>query len=81
LSICTLKQETLLINTKGETVFKSNGSITPVNNWFLVKEEEGDKLVDRKGNIVLSGVEAYQLSPEGYLVIDLENKSRKILKP
>lgn len=81
ISICTLKQESVLINTKGETIFSSKGEISPVSSWFLVKEEDGDKLADRKGNIVFSGVESWEISPEGYLVIDLENKSRKIIKP
>jgi hypothetical protein len=80
LSICTLKQESLLINTKGEIVFKSLGEIVPAASYFLVKEESGDKLVDKNGNIVLTGVENWQISPEAYLVVDLENKSRKIFK-
>jgi hypothetical protein len=80
LSICTLKQESFLINTKGETVFKTKGEISPAASFFLVKEEEGDKLIDKKGNILLSGVDSWELSPEGYLVIQLENKSRKIFK-
>jgi hypothetical protein len=81
LSICVLKQETFLINTKGETVLKTKGSITPVpGNYYLVKDEEGQKLIDKKGQLVFNAVEGWQLSPDNYLIIDLENKSKKIVK-
>lgn len=81
LSVCVLKQETILINAKGETILKTKGSITPIpGNYYLVKEEEGDKLVDKKGQLVMSGVETWQLSPDNHLIIDLENKSKKIIK-
>ncbi len=80
LSICTLKQETLLINTKGETVLKTNGTITPIASYYLIKDEEGDKLADAKGQLLLTGVEGWQITKDNHLVIDLENKSKKILK-
>jgi hypothetical protein len=82
LSICTLKQETFLINTKGETILKTKGTITPVSqSYYLVKDEEGNKLTDKKGIILFASVEAWQLSKDNHLIIDLENKSKKILKP
>lgn len=81
-SICTLKQETLLINTKGETLLKTKGTITMVtNNYYLTKDEEGSKLTDKKGLVLFTGVEGWQLSKDNHLIIELENKSKKILKP
>lgn len=81
-SICSLKQEMYLINTKGETLLKTKGAITPVTtNYYLVKDEEGSKLIDKKGSVVFTGVENWQLSKDDHLIIELENKSKKILKP
>lgn len=81
LSICVLKQETFLINTKGETILKTKDAITSIpGNYYLVKDEEGDKLYDRKGQPIISAVETWQVSPDNYLIIGLENKSKKIIK-
>ena len=81
ISICTLKQETLLINTKGETVLKTKGTITPVTtSYYLVKDEEGEKLTDKKGQVLFTGVEGWQISKDKHLIIELENKSKKIIK-
>ncbi|MBP7809147.1 MAG: WG repeat-containing protein [Bacteroidia bacterium] len=81
LSICVLKQETFLLNLKGETVLKTKGTITPVTNqYYLIKDEEGHRLIDNKGQLVFSNVEGWQLSAKSYLIIELENKSKKIIK-
>lgn len=82
LSICQTKQETHLINTKGENIIKTTGSIQPVGeNYFLVKDAESVFLTDKKGGILFTAVESWQMSPDKYLIIDFENKSKKILKP
>ncbi len=82
LSICVLKQETFLINTKGETIHKTSGTIQPVSdNYFLVKDAETIKLINKKGTVLFTGLEGWQRSPENYIVLEFENKSKKILKP
>lgn len=88
LSICTLKQETYLINTKGEEVFKTKGTIsTLAKTFFWVSEEEGNKLLDKKGRLLISGIDSYQISLDiqgekvvNYLILQLQNNSRKVLK-
>lgn len=80
-SICTLKQECFLINTKGDIILKTKGSISALpGNYYLSKDEEGNKLYDKKGQLLLTGVEEWQLNPENYLILSLENKSKKIIK-
>lgn len=80
-TIGVLKQETFLLNIKGETIFKTKGSITMVtNNYYLIKDEEGNRLIDKSGHTIYSNVEGWQLSGNSYLVIELENKSKKIIK-
>jgi hypothetical protein len=80
ISICTLKQETIIINTKGEELFRTKGSIEPIAPGYLwVKEEESNKLIS-KGKLLFSGLESWQKSPDGYLILDFENKSKKVLK-
>lgn len=81
LSICVLKQETFLLNLNGEIVLKTKGTIAPVTNqYYLIKDEEGNRLIDNKGQLVFSNVEGWQLSAKSYLIIELENKSKKIIK-
>jgi hypothetical protein len=80
-SVVTLKKEMLLINLKGEEFFRTNGVITPINeSYFLVKEEEGDKVINNRGDLIVSGVEAYHINRDGYLILDLENNSKKVVK-
>lgn len=80
-SIVTLKKEMALINTKGETTFTTRGTILPVTEgYFLVKEEEGDRIINGSGKLLFAGVQSYQLSPEGYLVVEFENNSKKVVK-
>ncbi len=81
LSICTLKLETFLIDTKGVIQYKSKGTITSLTtNCFLIKDEEGNKVLDKKSGTLYNKVEAWQISPEGYLILGLENKMKIILK-
>ncbi|HWY12733.1 MAG TPA: WG repeat-containing protein, partial [Bacteroidia bacterium] len=79
-SICVLKQETFLINTKGEIVLKTKGTIIPANSYYFVKEDEGNKLLDKKTLLLYSNIDSWQISPEGYLILDFGNKSKKTLK-
>jgi len=79
-SICTFKQEFFLINTKGETVLKTSGSIKPISHGlFFVEEEPGGRIVNAKGQILFTGVNDWQQN-NNYLILDLENKSKKVLK-
>lgn len=81
LSICTLKQDVFLINTKGETIFKTKGSIELLANaYFWVKEEEGNKLLNLKGKVLFTGISSYQISEDTYLILEFENKNRKVLR-
>ena len=81
LSICTLKQESFVIDVKGESSLKTKGTISFIaKNHLLIKEEEGDKIIDKKSGTLYNKVENWQLSPEGYLILDLENKMKIILK-
>jgi len=60
---------------------KTKGSIAPVTNqYYLIKDEEGNRLIDNKGQLIFSNVEGWQLSAKSYLIIELENKSKKIIK-
>jgi len=80
LSICTLKQETFLVNTKGEEILKTKGHIDRIEGgYYWIKEEGGNRLLDKKGRLVFSSIESYQFAP-GYLVLEFENKSKKVLK-
>lgn len=88
ISICKTKTETVLINTKGEVVFKTKGDITALPNaLFWVEETENTFIVNKRGNVIYTNLDSYQLNkPNGqknnshYLIIGFENKSKKIIK-
>jgi hypothetical protein len=81
ISVVSLKKEMMLINSKGDEFFKTKGVITPITeSYFLVKEEEGDKVINVRGELVISGVEGYHINRDGYLILDLENNSKKVVK-
>lgn len=88
ISICKTKTETLLINTKGETVYKTKGEITALPNaLFWVEETENILLINKKGTVLFDRLDSYQLSKTNgqdnngrYLILGFENKSKKILK-
>ncbi|MGZ4037238.1 MAG: WG repeat-containing protein, partial [Bacteroidia bacterium] len=81
LSICMLKQESILINAKGEEIFKTKGAIQRIpGGYFLIREEEGNTLLSRNARLMYAGIDSYQLSPDGYLIIEFENKSKKVFR-
>lgn len=88
LAICSLKQETLLINRSGEEIVKTKGSITSLgNNYYWMSEENGSSLLNKKGKILFTGLDSYQItndfSGDGilrYLILLFQNNSRKVLK-
>ncbi len=81
LSICDLKSESILINLKGDLIFKTKGDIEKITpGYFWVKEEEGNLLLNKKGSTLYDRIESFQLSQDGFLILEFENKTKKILK-
>ena len=88
LSVCRTKTESVLIDLKGHEIYKTKGRITPVlNNWFWVEEDETNSLITRTGNVLFTNVAAYQTANNSlydngghFLILEFENKSKKVLK-
>ena len=55
LSICTLKQESFVIDVKGESSLKTKGIISFITkNHLLIKEEEGAKIIAKKAELSIT---------------------------
>lgn len=80
ISICTLKQEVVLINIKDEVVYKTKGNITRLNNGYFWVEDENNKLLNKKGKLLFSQIITYSFSGNSYLILEFENKLKKVLK-
>lgn len=88
ISICKTKNETVLINPGGQEIIKTKGSITRINShYFWVEEAEQNSIIDVKRKNIIPGVIGYtsinlQQHDNGgnYLILEFENKSKKILK-
>lgn len=88
ISICKTKSETVLINPAGQEIIKTKGSITRISNhYFWVEEAEQNSIIDVKKKNVIQNVSAYSLvnlsqndNGGNYLIIEFENKSKKIIK-
>lgn len=79
-SMCSLKQENFLLNTKGEVILKTIGKIIPVSNgYFYVADNEGGRIINAKGQLLIAGVNEWQQN-NNYLIVELENKSKKVFK-
>ncbi|HRD38827.1 MAG TPA: WG repeat-containing protein [Bacteroidia bacterium] len=88
ISIVKTKTETVLISTAGTEVFKTKGSLTRIfAHYFWVEEEEQNLLIDNKGKVLIENASGYSMvnlqqndNAATYLIIELENKSKKIIK-
>lgn len=88
ISICKTKNETVLIIPSGQEIIKTKGSITRINShYFWVEEAEQNSIIDVKRKNIIPGVIGYssvnlQQNDNGgnYLILEFENKSKKVLK-
>lgn len=88
-AICKTKKGTVLINVKGEEIFKSSGNISLVyKNIFLSESPETNTLFDKNGKIIYPDIETCRvISNEGYdnggvfILVTFVNGTKKLIKP
>lgn len=88
LAVCKTKTENTIINTKGNSVFKTKGQIQHISNGlFWIEEENGNFIVNKNGTVIFNSLDSYSISNINsydnagtFLVLTFDNMSKKVIK-
>ncbi|MBK9283127.1 MAG: WG repeat-containing protein [Sphingobacteriaceae bacterium] len=79
LAIVKLKDDNLIINTKGQTIYQTKEKIEKINaNYFFIGDEE-KTLIDANGKEFLKGIDFFEIYNKKTLIITLSSGQIKLL--
>lgn len=73
------QKEYLIIDNKGNILYKSENKITHISNkYYLVESDDDSRLIDIKGNVIISSVDNYEIF-QNFLIVVKADKSIKVI--